>query len=175
MDGTFNYGEYVVTQKKEGRNKRHRALLLCLYFLFGFSFSVVFLALKLVPVIAIMPLLLWIIVHFTWKYVNVEYKYTIEKGEISFFKVYSASDEKKVLAFKLADAHTVLPLSTADAAIADYAPERTIDFRGTVKAVNVAAVLVEIDRRKIAVYFETCKKTVSLINLYCKQSMLSAL
>ncbi|MCI5960607.1 MAG: hypothetical protein MRZ26_02340, partial [Ruminococcus sp.] len=78
----FNSAEYVVTQAKEGKNLRTRRLLLLLYIVLGLGISGTLVALKLVPVVAIVPLLLWILVHFTWRKVNVEYKYVVAHSRV---------------------------------------------------------------------------------------------
>ena len=71
-EGT-GYSEYTVKRLHDKTLKRKKLLLVLLYIAFAAAFCTVFLVLaKMPPVIAALPLFLWILCFFTWKYTNIE-------------------------------------------------------------------------------------------------------
>ena len=146
----FNSAEYVVTQAKEGKNLRTRRLLLLLYIVLGLGISGTLVALKLVPVVAIVPLLLWILVHFTWRKVNVEYKYVVAHSRVAFSECYSSGSDKVTL----------------------DVPAKIYDYRGSVSKTPAAVGLIELSGVKTAVMFIYDKRTAGLFRLYNKKTEL---
>ncbi|MEG2003300.1 MAG: hypothetical protein RR057_01710 [Clostridia bacterium] len=170
MDETgFNSTEFVVTQKKEGKNLTLRRILMFSYIAFFLAFTITFMALKLIPVIAILPLLLWIAVHFTWRYTNLEHKYVIERGEITFYDVYSSDIEKQRLKIKISDMKLIAFVKGEFSdEIKKATAKNTYDFRGSVKSENSLFALFDENGNCAIVFFEYCKKAESLFNLYNK-------
>lgn len=168
----FNTAEYVVTQAKEGKNFLLRRLLLAGYVAFAVGFSVLFVSLKLVPVVAVMPLLLWIIVHFTWRRVNVEHKYTVAHGRVTFSESYSSGADKILFDLPASDIEYIGALPGAEARVNEYSPAKTYDLRGRRDRENAAAALFEYGGKKIAVLFAYDKKTAALLKLYNKNTEL---
>ncbi len=95
MNDYKNFCEYVTHPKPTGGNKLTRVLLIILYTLFSAAYIYVFwLNLQLWAMIILLPFLMYAIIRLTWKYVNVEYEYAIEAGELSISAIYSGSSRR---------------------------------------------------------------------------------
>lgn len=108
----FNTYEYVVSQKSEGKYRWRRVGLFLLYILYVITFfSVGVMAKLLVPFIALIPVTTWILVYFTWRYVSIDYEYSITSGVITFTKIYGNRTRKVIMSVKIKDASTIAPFS----------------------------------------------------------------
>jgi len=168
----FNTAEYVVTQAKEGKNLLTRRLLLLIYFAVGLGVSGTLIAFKLVPVVAVVPLLLWIIVHFTWRKVNVEYKYVVAHSRVTFSECYSSGSDKITIDEPAASFSYIGTLDKSEEKLKEYAPAKVYDYRGSVKKTPAAVGLFEQNGVKSAVMFIYDKKVASLLRLYNKNTEL---
>ncbi|MBO5101487.1 MAG: hypothetical protein J6C39_03060, partial [Clostridia bacterium] len=75
-----NYAEYTYDKKNEGRIKKQRGLMLILYIAVAIIYFAVCCITKLLPLIAIEPILIWILVFFTWKYVSYDCYFVFDAG-----------------------------------------------------------------------------------------------
>ena len=108
-EGT-GYSEYTVKRLHDKTLKRKKLLLVLLYIAFAAAFCTVFLVLvKMPPVIAALPLFLWILCFFTWKYTNIEYTYVTCKGELYIYRVNGYGKAKEVFRRRIADAEIIAP------------------------------------------------------------------
>ena len=115
-----NY-EYTVAQKNEGKWSIYRWLMLSGYVLFAAGYFIAAYLSGFIPLVAILPLLLWILVYFTFRYVKPEYKYEISEAYLKFYKIYGKS-EKETARIKICDADFIIPLENAIDEIQAYAP-----------------------------------------------------
>ena len=94
---SLRYAEYEVSRRSEGKNRLARWLLCLFYIAFGGAYCVLFTGvIKLPQVIAILPLLLWILIYFTQKLVRYDIKVKVESGN---FSVYKSTGKKQRLVF----------------------------------------------------------------------------
>ena len=108
-EGT-GYSEYTVKRLHDKTLKRKKLLLVLLYIAFAAAFCTVFLVLaKMPPVIAALPLFLWILCFFTWKYTNIEYTYVTCKGELYIYRVNGYGKAKEVFRRRISDADIIAP------------------------------------------------------------------
>lgn len=108
-EGT-GYSEYTVKRIHDKKLKRNKILLVLLYIAFAAAFCTIFLVLvKMPPVIAVLPLFLWILCFFTWKYTNIEYTYVTCKGEFYIFCVNGYGKGKEVFRRRIEDAEIIAP------------------------------------------------------------------
>ena len=85
MNESINYAEYAVAQKAEGKNLLLRILLITGYVLFAAAYFLFFTTyLKIVMLISLLPLFIWMLVFFTWRFAAVEHEYQISSGTITF-------------------------------------------------------------------------------------------
>ena len=74
MDPSSTY-EYVASPRKQPIYKLKRVLMILAYVAYVVVLLIVGMTTKLlVPMLALVPLSLWIIIFFTWRYVSVEYE-----------------------------------------------------------------------------------------------------
>ncbi len=107
--------EYVVGQKKTASLRLRRAGLIALYILFPIVVLVVVATSRVgslfAPLCAFLAIATWMLVFFTWRYVSVEYEYTVVSGRLTFSKIYGGRSRKKVLELMLRDADRIAPLT----------------------------------------------------------------
>ena len=114
----FNTYEYAATQKSEGKWRLRRILLLSAYVIYTAIYFVAIFLSKFIPLGALIPVTLWIIVFFTWRYVKPDYKYVIEKGTLTFFITYGNKKKKSVppvMSFKISSAEAIAPRAEVEA------------------------------------------------------------
>ena len=168
----FNTAEYVVTQAKEGKNLAKRRLLMLSYVL-GLAAVIGLIALSgLWVVVSVIPILLWIVVHFTWRTVNVEYKYTIAHGIIEFSECYSSGNDKVTVSLPVKDFSYIGSLTEGEQKTNGFASVKVYDYRGSKEKTPVAVGLFEQNGKKCAVLFIYDKKCASLLKLYNKNTEL---
>ena len=102
----FNTYEYGAEQKSEGKFRTMRMLMLCGYILYAIVYFVIIYITRIFPLGALIPLTLWIIVYFTWRYTKPDYRYVIEHGDMTFSISYGKKKRGKrsVCSFKVSGA-----------------------------------------------------------------------
>ena len=93
----FQTYEYAVKQRIEGKWIAARIGLILLYILFVIGWILFGLKTGFVPLLCHIPLTLWMLVFFTWRYTSVEYEYSVTSGILTFSKIYSGRFRKKGL------------------------------------------------------------------------------
>lgn len=108
-ENDFNFAEYARPVAAKGENKRRRIFLISGYILFAILYCACFTALIMLPqLIAILPLLLWILIHFTWGIVSYECAVRISSGTMSFLRL-RGKKEQLLFSFKIKDAEVIAP------------------------------------------------------------------
>lgn len=163
--GVHNYAEYSVVQKKEGKNRRNRILLIFLYVFFGIAYFGAVVATNLIPLGAILPLLEWMLVYFTWRYVQVEHEYTIATGLMTFTEIYANKYRNVKLEVDCREMSRIAPIGiNYDGEFSDA--EILYDFRGSLKSPDSYFAIFSQGNKKAAVLFEANTKVVKLLKLY---------
>ncbi len=155
-----NHFEYAIDCKPEGKLLRRRILLIFLYIVFSFLFFFGAIAINIPQLIAMLPLLLVVLVHYTWLYVSVSYEYVIEVGEISFCAIYGNRKRKELLRVPVREVEAVFyetPAATYD---------KTVDLRSSKRAVDTYYLSYYSEKTHILVAFEATKKALKLLALY---------
>lgn len=156
-----NFFEYAVDVKPQGKLRRRRLLLIALYVLFSLLYFFGAATIGIPHIIAILPLLLWILVYYTWLYVSVSYEYVIAVGEITFTAIYGSRKRKELLR---------IPVRKADAIF--YEDDGTIydqvyDFRSERNALDSYAIAFRDEEgHRILVWFEATRKALKILQLY---------
>ena len=69
--------EYVVAEKQSASLRMKKIALILLYVVWALGFLAVGLLLRIVaPLLAFIPITLWILVFFTWRFTQVEYEFS---------------------------------------------------------------------------------------------------
>ena len=170
----FSTYEFAVKQRIEGKWILARIAMISLYALFvgawlllGFSFSLI------VQLLALIPITTWILVFFTWRYVAVEYEYSITSGELTFSKIFGNRSRRTVLHIKLRDAVRIAPLDNAEesARATAYTPEREFSAISSLRAPDIYYILFEHaardgKKRRAILYFEATGRALQICRFY---------
>jgi hypothetical protein len=108
MEG-FNTYEYSASQKSEGLWLLYKILLIVGYVLFVTLYFVIIYVTKLFPVGALIPVFLWMLIYFTWKYANPDYTYEIRGGVFNYYVKYGKKKSLKA-SFKISEAKYIGPI-----------------------------------------------------------------
>ncbi len=125
--------EYTIDKKSEGLYKLARLGMVLLYGLFGLAFFILCYTTRLIPVFAAAPLLIWILSLFTWRFVSIEYKYTVEAGMLNLIVVYGGKTQSKKASFHIKDAAAFVPLHEAMDEIKIFKAKKTYNFLSSMK------------------------------------------
>ena len=92
-----NYAEFTYEKKNEGKVRLARNLMICGYVLYLVVFFLACYLSRVIPVFALAPLTLWIIIFFTWKLVKYDCYFEFKAGmlELGTVKVNKKGDRRK--------------------------------------------------------------------------------
>ena len=172
----FSTYEFSVKQRIEGKWILARAGLIFLYvsfvagwLIFGFTLRLV------VPLLALIPLTTWMLIFFSWRFVSVEYEYSITSGELTFSKIYGRRTRRAVLTIKLKDAVRIAPLDGGEesARAEAYRPEVAYSAISSLRAPDVYYILFESGerdgkrkQRRAIFYFEPTERALQICRFY---------
>ena len=165
----INNFEYAVMQKTVGKLKTRKTVILASYALFTvLYFTLVFWS-KLLPLGAVYPFLIYILVLATYRYVQIDNKYEIHSGTLIFTRKYGNSKPKTLCEFKLRDAELVAPLSQSENEISSLAPQKIFDARSAPDAENAYVALYKDNDGKVcAFYFEVSDEACKVLKYYAR-------
>lgn len=154
------YAEYTVTKKAEGKNLLLRIMLITLYVSFALGYFVFFTAvIPIVMMIALLPLFVWMLVFFTWRYAALEIEYQIHSGTVTFYHIYGGRSRRKRFECKTKDLITVAPMDRAHEK--DFTRAAPIhDFRGAKNTPDAYYLTFNKGGKICGVFFEATAKTV---------------
>lgn len=150
MSELFTTYEFVVAQKAEGRFLRRRILFILMYALYVAAFLTVGIITRIgIPLVALVPVTTWILIFFTWRYVQVEYEYSMTSGILVFTEIYGGRSRKKMMEVHIKDAIAILPLSdpATEEQVNRFAPEIVYSGIPSTKAEDTYVMLFE-DRKE---------------------------
>ncbi len=171
----FSTYELAVTQKIEGKWLAARAGLILLYIAYVVGLLLVGLRTRiLVPLLALIPLTLWIIVFFTWRYTDVDYEYSITSGELTFAKIFGNRSRRRQLTILLRDAVRIAPLDNDEHSerAAAWKPEREFSAISSLSAPDIYYILFEYkghkksEKCRAIFYFEATNRALQICRFY---------
>ena len=174
----FNTYEYAATQKSEGKWKMRRILLLTAYVIYTAVYFVAIFVSKLIPLGALIPVTLWIIVFFTWRYVKPDYKYVIEKGTLTFYIAYG-NKKKKALApemsFKVSSCEAIAPRQEIEAMANALFGIKVYSAVPSVNAADQYGALYKDESGNYCVfYFVATSQALKLLRFYNSKTVVTA-
>ena len=172
----FTEYEYGVDKKREGKLKLLSIGFIALYVAFvGGMFGLLY-SIRLIPVFAVVPVLLWILVLMTWRYVQVDDKYRISEGAFTLTRKYGNKGGKILCEFRIKEADVIAPEYEASAALSEIPASRVIDARPSLTASDIyVAVFTDKDGAKSAVKFQATAQAVKVLKYYNEKTVSSAL
>ena len=160
-----NYG---VKKKSEGKYRLSRILMIAGYAVFALAYFLFFTSMNILPIIALLPVLTWIIVFFTWRFVDIEYEYCILDGEFKLIEVYGSKSMRELCRVRISAMDEVTPYRGENKAKADAYDEGTrICGVSSMDSPDIYyAVYRDSDGASHMVFFEATEKTLKVIKYY---------
>ncbi len=163
----FNTYEFVVAQKQEGKVKLFRILAVISYVLFFTAVAAALIILHLPWMVAVLPIVEWMLVFFTWRYLSVEYEYSMTSGTITFSYIYGGRSRKAALNATIKDFQEIAPLDDAAyARLEARGIQKEYRFVSSDSAPDVYYALLEEDGGLSVVLFEATQKALGILRFY---------
>ncbi len=159
-----NYG---VKKKAEGKYGLARILMIAAYVVFAAGFFTFFATMNILPVIALLPVLTWILTFFTWRFVSIEYEYYILDGEFKLIEVYGAKSMRELCRVRISAMEEIAPLRDGNRRIDAIPEENRIYGVSTMKSSDIYYAIFKDEKdTKCAVFFEATEKTLKVLKYY---------
>ena len=165
-----NYAEFSYEKKNVGRIKLLRTLMICGYAAYIIAFFLVCYISGFVPVFALAPVTLWIIIFFTWKLVSYDCYFEFKGGmlELGHVKVKKSGRVKSPkLSIHVKEATFASPLSGYEAYLEG---NKIYDFSESPTSENRILLTFVKDGVNCAVIFEGTAKIANLIASFCPKA-----
>ncbi len=160
-----NYG---VKKKLEGKYALKRLLMIFGYVIFAIVFVLSFMN-SIPPIIAILPVLTWILIFFTWRFVSIEYEYYILDGEFCLLEVYGSKSARELCRVRISAMKVIAPYRRyADKDRADaIASANRIEGVSSMSAPDIYyGIFSGDDGKDCVVFFEVTEKTLKVLKYY---------
>ena len=159
--------EYSCSQKPEGKWKIFKLLLIALYLTYTVLYLYVIIKTRFFPLGALIPVTLWIIIHFTWRYTSPDYKYTIDAGFLTFYISYGKKTYEK---FKLhiKDAIAIAPLCK----IESYPIQKTYNALPSKSETDSYAAVFKTETKICIFRFKATRDTIKALHYYNNNTIL---
>lgn len=164
---TGNYAEFTVSRKADKEIKLKRFLFITLYIVFAAAWIILFTVVtKMVPVVALILIIEYILFLLTWHTTKIEYTYIVEKGNFHIFRTCGRNKAKEVFCDKAENAFGIYPVSDDDYKSAIDACEAELDFTDSKKGDDIYCAIYNKDGKKTAVYFTAASKLLTTLRYY---------
>lgn len=177
MNESKNSIEYAVDKKVEGKVLMLRILLILGYIAFSLFYFLFFTMgpVKIVMLIAFLPVFLWMLIFFTWRYTDITNEYTIiSGGRFTFSQIFGNRSRKTVLETQVQDWSLIAPMSDPQyAAKAKENIDKIYDARSSESAPNgYFGIFKNESGQTCAVYFNATVKTLDILRWYNKTALI---
>ena len=170
----FSTYEFVVSQRIEGKWLLARIGMITLYVCFALGVLLAGISYKVLPPLALLPVFTWILVFATWRFVSVDYEYSITSGELTFSKIYGSRSRRRQLVLLLRDAVRIAPLDNGEhSAFAEqWHPEREYTAVSSMSAPDIYYALFEFkdkakkEKCRAVLYFEATARALQIYRFY---------
>ena len=170
----FNTYEYGAEQKNEGKWRIYRLLLISAYILFAVAYFLAIYISRIFPLGALIPVFLWILVHFTWRYVKPDYKYTVEAGYFTFTKIYASRIKKEVARFLISSAIEIAPSEAIRTSLNTVKKKNAHSAIPERNAENQYTAIYNNERGEVcAVNFVATKECLKLMRFYNSKTVVA--
>ncbi|MBR2387384.1 MAG: hypothetical protein IKB02_01305 [Clostridia bacterium] len=165
----FQTYEVTTHQKIYGSWLVKRIVLIIAYvfyvlaaFILGFTTKIT------VPLLALVPVTLWMIIFFTWRYTDVDYEYSMTSGYLTFSVIYGSRTRKQIFETQIKAMTLIAPYTDDYFDKAQrYAPEVEYRALSSKNAENAYFALFENrDGKKSIFIFEADDRALSIFKFY---------
>ncbi len=165
-NSSANYAEFAVAKKADGKMKMQKALLILLYVALSVAYSTVFLVLVKMPaLIAILPLLIFILYLCTWRFTKLEYIYIVYQGMVHIYQNNGFNHAKEVFAARVSENLGIVP--DAEDHKETYASCDTFfDLSAGKNTADRYVAVFDVNGKKTAVYFTAATRILKALRYY---------
>lgn len=173
--------EYVVEHsKKDKKLIRKKVLLIILYVsycIIGFplaAFSNI--GPLIAALLAFIPISCWLMVFLTWRYVSIEYCYSMTSGILTHTTIYGGKTKKRLFEMRLSDAECIQPYTAEkESDIKKYAPEkRYYCFSDPASPDAYYMLFRDINGKRCLYCFEATQKALRVMHFYNKKTVITS-
>lgn len=162
--------EYTVKKKVEGALRLKKILFWALYVLYVVVFATAAVIIRLaVPIMAFIPVTLWMLIYFTYPYCNVEYEYALMDGYITFSTIYGSRKRKENFSMRISAFEKVAPYNRDfEKTVEAYAPSKIYTALSSENTPSdpYFALFRDKDGRKCVFFFEATNRAIRIIKYY---------
>ena len=171
MEG--NAHEYACARKSEGKWLIFKLLLILLYVAYTIGYLYAIIATRFFSLGALIPVTLWILVYFTWRYASPDYKYTIEAGMLRLFVSYGKKTHEK-LKIHLKDAVAITPKEEIYAALSKTKVKKAYDVTPSKSEKDVYAIAFKEETKVYILYIKVTRDTLKALYYYNKNTIMNS-
>ena len=169
---TLNEHEYSCEQKCEGKWIIFKLLLLLLYTSFTLGYFYFIVKIAFIPLGALIPLFLWIMVYFTWRYTNPDYKYTIDAGKL-LFSVSHGKKTKKKLEIHISEAMAIAPREKINELLKGVRIQKSFSALPSKSEKDAYAIVFKKETKVCILYLKVTRDTMKALYYYNKNTIQS--
>lgn len=173
-----NYAEYAVEKKVEGGLRVRRLLMILLYVAIAGAYFGICVT-TFVALIAVLPMLMLILIYFTWSYVSYDVSWRFASGTMTFYRVYGSRSrriEKAALVVETKDSLYVGAPDSDKGREALSSARRIYDFAGSLSDSDVAILVFEEENGSVsAVRFNCIRRLAKLLRVFAPTVELDSL
>ena len=160
--------EFVVTQKIEGKWRMRRMLAIVGYVVFALAFFTLGVTVRLlVPLLALTPLFLWMLVFFTWRYTRPDYEITTVSNSLRFAIVYGNRTRRPQLEVEFRKMQKIAPYDDAgQAEVKRFAPDKTYTAVSSMDAPDLYYAIWEEEKNHCVLFFEATEQLLKICKYY---------
>ncbi len=161
-DESMGYAEFSVDRTSDKKIKILRLLLVLFYLVFAVAYCALFLGVwKMGSLIAILPLLLFILWLVTWKSTKRGYTYIVCRGQFYIYRVNGYNRAKEVFRAKISECDRICPAYEKG-----VSTEISMDFSAGRRMPDLYIGVFPSERGKVTVYFTAAAKLLSSLRYY---------
>ena len=166
--------EYTVSESAGTALLFKRISFLALYVLWGVGWLLAGVMLKLIlPLLALIPISLWILVYCTWRFTQVEYEYSFFGGSVTVCRVLGGKSRRTLTTVSLRSLSAVYPCDEQNVArIEAFGAQRSIFAASSEDSDTLYALLWNDEKNgKTVLYFDANEKALKIIRYYNASAM----
>lgn len=161
--------EYVVTPKMTPASRLKKFLFILFYVVWGGGLIIVGAVVRIIaPLLAFIPVTVWMLIFFTWKYTKVAYEYSFWGGELKVNRLLGERSRKKIVGVKIRDLKHIYPCNADNhEKIKAFFADTEIFAASSPDAERLAAVLwTDENNKNVVLYFEADEKAIRILKYY---------
>lgn len=173
QDSGFGSGgvpyEYVVAEQRSPRLVLKKVGLILLYVIWGLGLLILGGVIKLIlPLLAFIPITLWMLIYFTWPLTQVAYEYSFFGGELRVSRILGERRRRELVSVKLRELDAVRFCDGGEAdALARFSPQKVIFAASSQEAPRLAVAIWKNEREeRTALYLELDDKALRILRCY---------